>query len=303
MISGMVELPFDIYHTFVLENRFGFNTTTWQTFLADKIKGVVLAGIIGGLLLGAVLWFFQAAGAWAWAWCWGITVGFSLLLTYVAPQWILPQFNKFTPLQDGELKQKIEAYAAGQGYTVSGIFVMDGSKRSTKANAFFTGFGKTKRIALFDTLLENHTADELLAVLAHEVGHGKLGHIKKQLLTMVLKTGAVFYLLSLFLGNQGLFDAFGMQQMSTYAGLVFFGLLYTPVSMVLSLLANRVSRKHEFEADAFAAKTTGDHEQLVIALKRLSANSLSNLTPHWLTVWLEYGHPPVLQRIRALRRV
>ncbi|WP_348981343.1 M48 family metallopeptidase [Salidesulfovibrio onnuriiensis] len=221
----------------------------------------------------------------------------------MAPQWILPQFNKFTPLQDGELKQKIEAYAAGQGYTVSGIFVMDGSKRSTKANAFFTGFGKTKRIALFDTLLENHTADELLAVLAHEVGHGKLGHIKKQLLTMVLKTGAVFYLLSLFLGNQGLFDAFGMQQMSTYAGLVFFGLLYTPVSMVLSLLANRVSRKHEFEADAFAAKTTGDHEQLVIALKRLSANSLSNLTPHWLTVWLEYGHPPVLQRIRALRRV
>lgn len=178
---------------------------------------------------------------------------------------------------------------------------MDGSKRSTKANAFFTGLGKRKRIALFDTLINNHTTDEIVAVLAHEIGHSRLGHIRKRLVSSMLKTGIIFYLLSLFLNNRELFDAFGMQQMSIHAGLVFFALLYTPVALVLSVVSNAISRKHEFEADAFAAKTTGDHESLAAALKKLSANSLSNLTPHPLTVWLNYGHPPVLARIKRLR--
>jgi len=302
LLSGAIGLPFDIYHTFVLENRFGFNTTTWGTFLADKIKGLLLGAVIGGLLLSAILWFFQAAGSLAWVWCWGFAVAFTLLLTYVAPQWILPLFNKFTPLEDGELRNRIKDYAGQEGYRLSGIFVMDGSKRSTKANAFFTGFGKTKRIALFDTLVDSLATDELLGVLAHEVGHGKLGHIKKRLVTMVFKTGAVFFLMSLFLNNRGLFDAFNMEHMSIHAGLVFFGLLYTPVSMILSVVSSAVSRKHEFEADAFAAKTTGAPEKLADALKKLSIDSLSNLTPHPFTVWLDYSHPPVLQRIRALRR-
>lgn len=301
LLMGTLNLPFDIYHTFVLENRFGFNTTTWKTFLGDRIKGVVLSALVGGILLGALLWFFRTAGPWAWIWCWSFSVVFSLLLTYVAPQWILPLFNTFKPLEEGELKDRLDTYATREGYNLSGVFVMDGSKRSTKANAFFTGLGKRKRIALFDTLMNNHTTGEILGVLAHEVGHSRLGHIRKRLITSTVKTGAVFYLMSLFLNNSSLFQAFGMEQMSTYAGLIFFALLYTPVSMALSVVSNAVSRKHEFEADEFAARTTGDPENLAAALKKLSVNSLSNLTPHPLTVWLEYGHPPVLERIRALR--
>lgn len=177
---------------------------------------------------------------------------------------------------------------------------MDGSKRSTKGNAFFTGFGKRKRIALFDTLIKEQTVEEIVAVLAHEVGHSKCGHIKKRLAVSVLKTGVVFYLMSLFLDSPGLFAAFGMDHMSTYAGLVFFVLLYSPVSLILSVAANRVSRKYEFEADKYAARTTHRPEVMASALKKLSASNLSNLTPHPLTVWLEYGHPPVLERIKAL---
>lgn len=301
LLMALLGLPFEIYHTFVIENHFGFNTTTVRTFIMDRVKGLVLTALIGGILLSALLWFFRATGELAWVWCWAFSVLFNLALVYVAPQWILPMFNKFSPLEQGELSDAITHYAEKQGYDISGIFVMDGSKRSTKANAFFTGLGKRKRIALFDTLINNHTTDEIVAVLAHEIGHSRLGHIRKRLVSSMLKTGVIFYLLSLFLNNRELFDAFGMQHMSIHAGLVFFALLYTPVALVLSVVSNAISRKHEFEADAFAAKTTGDHESLAAALKKLSANSLSNLTPHPLTVWLNYGHPPVLARIKRLR--
>lgn len=303
LLSGIVGLPFEIYHTFVLENRFGFNKTTVGTFIGDRIKGFLLSTIIGGVMIGAVLLFFQQTGPYAWLFCWGFAVVATLGLTYIAPTWILPIFNKFTPLEEGELRNALQNYADNNGFKLSGIFVMDGSKRSTKGNAFFTGFGKHKRIALFDTLIKEQTPEEIVAVLAHEVGHSKCGHIKKRLVVGTLKTGAIFYLMSLFLDSPGLFAAFGMEHMSVYAGLVFFLLLYTPVSIALSVISNLVSRRHEFEADRFAATTTGNPEVMASALKKLSASNLSNLTPHPLTVWLEYGHPPVLERIRALATI
>lgn len=300
-LADMASLPFDLYRTFVLEEKFGFNTTTPGLYLLDKIKGYILAAIIGGLVLGAILWFFQAVGDSAWLWCWLFTVLTTLILTYVAPVWILPLFNKFTPLEEGKLRTAIEDYAQKIGFKLGGVFVMDGSKRSKKANAFFTGLGSKKRIALFDTLIEKQTTGEIVAVLAHEAGHQKLGHIKKGLAMSIVKTGAIFYLMSFFLNSKGLFAAFGMEEMSIYAGLIFFGLLYSPVSMVLSILANHISRKHEFEADAFSVRTTADPESMASALKKLSAANLSNLTPHWLTVRLHYTHPPVLERIKAIR--
>jgi STE24 endopeptidase len=300
LISGLVGLPFEIYHTFVLEKRFGFNTTTAATFVLDRVKALVLSAFIGGALVAGLLLFLRETGPYAWLLCWGFAVLLSLGLTYVAPTWILPLFNKFTPLEDGELRDKLEAFADRAGFELAGIFVMDGSRRSTKGNAFFTGFGRRRRIALFDTLIKEMSTDEIVAVLAHEVGHAKLGHIKKRLVTGILKAGAVFYLMSLFLDSKGLFAAFGMEHASLYAGLVFFVLLYTPLSLALGVVANAISRRHEFEADAFAARTTGRPEDMISALKKLSASTLSNPTPHPLTVWLEYGHPPVLERIRAL---
>ena len=301
LISGIMSLPFEAYHTFVLEKKFGFNTTSLTTFVTDRIKGLFLTGLIGGILVAAILLFLREAGGYAWLYCWGFAVAVSLGLTYVAPTWILPIFNKFTPLEKGELRLALETYADSAGFELSGIFVMDGSKRSTKSNAFFTGFGKRRRIALFDTLIKEMTVDEIVAVLAHEVGHAKLGHIKKRMFTGILKTGAIFYLMSLFLDSRPLFDAFGMEQTSIYAGLVFFVLLYTPLSLILSVISNRVSRTHEYEADAFAATTTEHPDSMISPLKKLSASNLSNLTPHPLTVWLGYSHPPVLDRIRALK--
>lgn len=301
LISGLMGLPFEAYQTFVLEKRFDFNTTTAATFWGDRLKGLILTTLIGGILVAAVLLFFREAGSLAWAYCWVFAVVVSLAVTYVAPTWILPIFNKFEPLEEGELRTALEAYAKANNFELSGIFVMDGSKRSTKGNAFFTGFGNRKRIALFDTLIKEMTTEEIVAVLAHEVGHSTLGHIRKRLITGFLKTGAVFYLMSLFLDAPELFAAFGMEHQSVYAGLVFFVLLYTPLSVVLSIISHRVSRKHEYEADAFAARTTGTPETMIAALKKLSANNLSNLTPHPLTVWLNYSHPPVLERVNALK--
>ncbi|WP_320006092.1 M48 family metallopeptidase [Maridesulfovibrio sp.] len=303
VLSDILSLPFSLYHTFIIEEKFGFNKTTLKTFFIDKVKGYLIGGIIGGAILSGILLFFNVAGSLAWLWCWIFTVLVTLGIQYIAPTWILPLFNKFTPLEEGELRNKIENFAAANGFELSGIFMIDGSKRSTKANAYFTGFGKKKRIALFDTLIQSLSADELVAVLAHEIGHSKLGHIRKMMLISIINTGAVFLLMSFFLGNKELFAAFGMQHISVHAGLIFFALLYTPVSIVLSIFSNVRSRKHEFEADAFAAKTTGKPEALVSALKKLSVSNLSNLTPHPFYVWLEYSHPPVLKRINALRNL
>jgi len=297
----VLSLPFSIYSTFVIEERFGFNKTDTKTFVIDRLKGLLLSVLIGGPLLAGIIVFFAYGGTWAWVYAWIAVTIFSLMMQYVAPTWIMPIFNKFEPLEDGELRQTIEAYAEKVNFPLQGIYVMDGSKRSSKSNAFFTGFGKNKRIALFDTLIVNHTTEELVAVLAHEIGHYKKKHIVKNMVISTFHTGVMFALLSVFLNVPGLFEAFYMEEMSVYAGLVFFGLLYSPVEMILGFFMQMLSRKHEFEADDFAAKTVGNPEWMVDVLKKLSKDNLSNLTPHPLYVKLNYSHPPVLKRIRAIR--
>jgi STE24 endopeptidase len=300
LAASLLGLPFAAYRTFVHESRFGFNTTTVRTFVVDRLKSLALTVILGGPLIALVLLFFEQAGPQAWLLCWAVAVLFSLGLTYIAPTWILPLFNTFTPLEDGGLRRALDACARQAGFELSGVFVIDGSRRSTKGNAYFTGFGRRRRIALYDTLIKDQSVEEIVAVLAHEIGHAKRGHIKQRLAMGVARTGAVFFLMSLFMRSPGLFAAFGMEQMSVYAGLVFFVLLYTPVSLALSVAANAVSRAHEYEADAFAARITGNPGAMISALKKLSVSSLTNLTPHPLAVWLHYGHPPALARIRAL---
>jgi STE24 endopeptidase len=298
---SILSLPFSLYTTFVIEERFGFNKTTLKTFFLDMLKGLFLGILLGGPLLAGLLYFFQMAGNIAWIYAWAVTTVFTLIVQFIAPTWIMPLFNKFTPLEDGELKDEILSYAEKVKFPLKGIFVMDGSKRSKKSNAFFTGFGKNKRIVLFDTLIENHTVDELVSVLAHEVGHYKKKHILKSMIISILHMGFMFYLLSLFLSQKGLFDAFYMDMMSVYAGLIFFGMLYTPIEMILSVIMQIFSRKNEYEADRFAAETTNESENMISALKKLSRDNLSNLTPHPFYVFLNYSHPPVLKRIEAIR--
>ncbi len=297
----LLHLPFQLWSTFVIEERFGFNRTNARTFWLDQFKGIVLGGLLGGALMAAILFFFVKTGESAWLWCWGTTTVFTLVAMFVAPTWIMPLFNDFTPLDEGELREAILGYARSVAFPLEGLFMIDGSKRSSKANAFFTGFGKNKRIALYDTLVEGQSTSELVAVVAHEIGHYKRKHIIKSLVIGILHFGLLFWLLSIFLQSQGLFEAFGVAQPSVHAGLIFFALLYTPIEMVLSVAMSAFSRKNEFEADAFAAETTGSPEELVSALKKLSSENLSNLTPHPFYVGLRYSHPPVLQRIEALR--
>lgn len=299
----VISLPFSIYSTFVIEERFGFNKTDAKTFTADRLKGLLLSILIGAPLLAGIIAFFEYGGTWAWLYAWLAVTTFSLVMQYIAPTWIMPLFNKFEPLEDGELRQAIEAYAETVNFPLQGIYVMDGSKRSSKSNAFFTGFGKNKRIALFDTLIENHTTEELVAVLAHEIGHYKKKHIVKNMTISILHTGIMFALLSIFLQVPALFDAFFMEQMSVYAGLLFFGMLYSPVETLLGIGMQMMSRKHEYEADEFAAKTISESEEMVNVLKKLSKDNLSNLTPHPFYVFLNYSHPPVLRRIAAIRGV
>ncbi|TVQ72410.1 MAG: M48 family peptidase [Balneolaceae bacterium] len=301
LAQTIISLPFSIYSTFVIEERFGFNKTTPATFITDRLKGLMLTVLLGGPLLAGVIGIFEYLGAIAWLYAWAVVVLFTLFVQFIAPTWIMPLFNKFIPLEDSELKQAILDYAEKVSFPLRGIYKIDGSRRSSKSNAFFTGFGRNKRIALFDTLIENHSVPELVAVLAHEVGHYKKKHIPKNMIVSMLHTGVMLFLLSLFIRVPGLHEAFFMENISVYAGLVFFGLLYSPIEMVLSVIMQVVSRKHEFEADRFAADTTGNPESMVSVLKKLSADNLSNLTPHPFHVFLHYSHPPVLQRIRAIR--
>lgn len=299
----IISLPFSIYSTFVIEERFGFNKTTPKTFILDLLKGLGLGLIIGMPLLAGILAFFMYTGDLAWLYAWTAITIFSLVMQYVAPTWIMPLFNKFTPLEDGDLRTAIEKYTSKVDFSLQGLFVIDGSKRSNKSNAFFTGFGKNKRVALYDTLIENHSNDELVAVLAHEIGHYKKKHIIKGMLTSIIQTGIMLFVLSFFLQDESLFNAFYMNEISVYAGLIFFGMLYAPIDMILSVFMQISSRKHEYEADEFAAKTTGKPEDMIATLKKLSKDNLSNLTPHPFYVFLNYSHPPALQRIKAIREI
>ncbi|GAA5481110.1 M48 family metallopeptidase [Haloferula sargassicola] len=305
LANHLIHLPLSIYSTFVIEERFGFNRMTPKLFIADEIKGLLLATILGLPLLAGVLWIFRSVpNAWLWAWLLFTTV--QLLLTWLAPSLILPLFNKFEPMEDGETRREIETMADQCGFPLGEISVMDGSKRSTKANAYFTGFGKTKKIALYDTLVEEQTTDELVGVLAHEIGHFKCRHILQRIGMAIVQTAVLFFLLGKVIDPgsafaRGLFDAFFVAEISPHVGLVLFAILFTPVSRILGVLGNVWSRKHEFEADAYAAKVTGKPESLISALKKLSVKNLSNLTPHPARVFLDHSHPPVLVRIAALR--
>ena len=298
----LVSLPFSIYSTFVVEERFGFNKTTPRTFVLDLGKGLALAVVLGGPLLAGVLAFFEFAGSLAWLYCWIAVTLFMLGVQFVAPTWIMPLFNKFTPMETGELRDAIFGYARSVDFTIDNIFVMDGSKRSSKANAFFTGFGRNKRIALYDTLVERHTVPELVAVLAHEIGHYKKRHIQQRMAISILNMGLVFYLLSIFLESTSLFEAFFMDETSIYAGLLFFSLVYTPINLLLAIAVNFVSRKHEYECDLWAAETVDEPGALVDALRKLAAGSLTNLAPHPLYVFLNEDHPPMLKRVQAVQR-
>ncbi|MBW2222197.1 MAG: M48 family metallopeptidase [Deltaproteobacteria bacterium] len=303
LASQILSIPFSIYSTFVIEEKYGFNLTTAKTFILDIIKSWFLTAIIGGIIFAVILWFFDRTGNMAWVYCWMVVVIFQIVLTFIAPVVILPLFNKFFPLEDGELKTSIESYAKSQDFKLKGVFKMDASKRSTKSNAFFTGFGKYRRIVLFDTLIKKHTVDELVSILAHEMGHYKKKHILKSIIISIMTTGLMFFILSLFINNEGLFQAFKMENTSIYASLFFFAFLYSPINMFISILSNILSRKHEYEADTYASETYGKFESMISALKKLTVDNLSNLTPHPLKVFLSYSHPPVLERIQSLRKM
>ena len=305
----ILSLPLTIYATFVLEARFGFNKTTRSTFVMDQLKTVLLTALIGAPLLAAILLIFQnVPNAWLWAWL-AFSI-FILAITYLAPSLIMPLFNKFEPMEEGSLKDAIYDMAEECEFPLTEITIMDGSRRSAKSNAFFMGFGKNKKIALYDTLVENHSTEELVAVLAHEIGHFKRKHIIQRIVLSLAQFAILFYLLGQLIDPEGsfsrqLFAAFGIpaENISPHAGLVFFGILFSPVSRFLGVFLNAWSRKHEFEADAYAAGAQRTPEHLITALKKLSADNLSNLTPHRFRVLLDYSHPPVLVRIHTLRKL
>ncbi|MBW1637063.1 MAG: M48 family metallopeptidase [Deltaproteobacteria bacterium] len=299
----LVSLPFNLYATFVIEEKFGFNKTSKKLFFTDLAKSILLTIILGGIFLSLILWFFESFGPLAWFFCWMASILFIMAIQYIVPTWIMPLFNKFTSLEKGPLKEAILSYAGSIDFSLSHIFVMDGSKRSGKSNAFFTGFGKNKRIVLFDTLIKQQSVEELVAIIAHEMGHFKKKHIAKRLVISIIQMGIIFFLISLCISKEGLFHAFFVDNVSIYAGLIFFGLLFSPIDMFLSLIMQASSRKDEYEADRFAAMTTRDNDSLVKALKKLSAHNLANLTPHPFYVFLNYSHPPVLERIRALKEI
>lgn len=303
----LISLPFSIYETFVIENRFGFNRSTTATFVTDRMKGLLLAAVIGLPLTAAILWIFGNVDH-AWLWAWLMITVFQLLMTWLAPSLILPLFNQFTPMPEGELKQEIQALGTRCGFPLDGVFIMDGSKRSTKANAFFTGFGKRKKIALFDTLVEKSGTAELMGVLAHEIGHFRCGHIKQRLVAGILQTAAMLFLLGLSTDPNGqfarlLFDAFGVAQISPHVGLILFFILLEPANRALGVLFNAWSRRHEFEADAYAVQVTGDGMPLADALRKMTSDHLAHPSPTPLRVWLDYSHPPLIERLRALSLV
>ena len=298
--ATLVSLPFEIYGTFRIEAKYGFNKTTPGTFVADHVKGLGLAAGIGLPLLALLLWIFERVPQ-AWVWAWVATTVFMLALQFVAPRWLMPLYNKFTPLEEGPLRRAILGLAERCAFPLRDVFIIDGSRRSTKGNAFFAGFGRNKRIALYDTLVEKHPEPELLAVLAHEIGHFKKRHIVQRLVAAVVQLAVLFLCMGLVLTNAGLAEAFGLKGPTLWLGFVFFMILFEPVQLLIGIAGNVWSRRHEFEADEYAASVTGGPEAMTGALKRLARDSLSNLTPHPLYVFLHYSHPPMLERLAALR--
>jgi len=299
--SDILLTPFEIYDTFVIEEKYGFNKTTPKTFVFDKIKGWLLGAIIGGGLLSFIIFIYQKTQNLFWIYAWLVVSAFSVFMLLFYSNLIVPLFNKQTPLPEGELRNAIQKFSEKVGFKLDNIFVIDGSKRSTKANAYFTGFGAKKRIVLYDTLINDMETAELVAVLAHEIGHYKKKHVIQGLIISLLHTGAILFIFSLLIGNPLLSRALGVETPNFHIGLVAFGILYSPVSFVLDIFMNILSRKNEYEADAFAARNYKP-EALASALKKLSVKNLSNLTPHPLYVFFHYSHPTLLQRLEHLKK-
>ena len=299
--SDILNTPFSYYKTFVIEEKFGFNKSTKKTFWLDKIKGIFLMAILGGGILALIIWFYQKTGVNFWVYAWVLVAVFSLFMNLFYAKLIVPIFNKQTPLEDGELKFEIEKYAQKVGFKLDNIFVIDGSKRSTKANAYFSGFGSQKRITLFDTLINDLETEEIVAVLAHEVGHYKRKHIIFNITTSILLTGLTLYILSIFINTPVLSEALGVSIPSFHIGLIAFGILYSPISEITGLFMNYMSRKFEYQADNYA-KETFAAKPLITSLKKLSKNNLSNLTPHPAYVFMHYSHPTLLERVKNLEK-
>ncbi|MGM0580498.1 MAG: M48 family metallopeptidase [Bacteroidota bacterium] len=299
IVNDLWNIPWQWYATFNIEERFGFNKLTPSLFWKDKLKSYLLTAIIGGILLSVLVLLILWLGQSFWWIFWLVIVILMVGANFFYTSWILPLFNKLIPLEEGSLREKIMAYGTSVNFPIENIYIMDGSKRSSKANAFFSGFGKRKKIVLFDTLLEKHTDEELVAILAHEVGHYKKKHTISGMISGVLQTGVMLLIMSYMIFNPYLSEALGAEQLSFPVNFIAFGIIYTPVSMILSLFSNFISRKHEYQADEFAANTYNG-EVLQNALKKLSIDSLSNLKPHKLYVIFHYSHPPLLQRLQAI---
>jgi len=300
-LSDIINIPFSVYSTFVIEEKFGFNKTTVKTFILDILKGWLLTIIIGGGILGFIIWLYFQTTDMFWIYAWIGLSGFSIFMTMFYSNLIVPLFNKQTPLEEGELREAISEFGKKAGFKIDNIYVIDGSKRSSKANAYFTGLGKKKRIVLYDTLINDLEVDEIVAVLAHEIGHYKLKHTLVSMILSIIQSGVIFYILSLFIGNKDLSMALGAEKYSFELSLIAFGMLFSPISTVIGLFMNVFSRKNEYQADKFA-NSYGLGNSLISSLKKLSLSSLTNLTPHPAYVFAYYSHPTLFQRILAIKK-
>ena len=299
--SDIISIPFSLYKTFVIEEKFGFNKSTKKLFFLDKIKGLLMTIILGGSILSIITWFYEFTGNYFWIYTWLLITTFSVLLNMFYSKLIVPLFNEQTILEEGDLKNEIVKYVNSVGFKANNIYVLNGSKRSTKANAYFSGFGNQKRITLYDTLINDLENNEIVAVLAHEVGHYKRKHILYNLTSSIILTGFALFVLSLFIKTPVLSLALGVSHPSFHIGLIAFGILYSPVSQILGVFMNYMSRKFEYQADNYA-KNTFSASPLISSLKKLSKNSLSNLTPHYLYVFFHFSHPTLLDRIKNLNK-
>jgi STE24 endopeptidase len=297
--SDLINIPFSCYDTFVIEKKYGFNTMTIRTFITDHIKSWFIALLIGAPVLGLITWVYYKTGKNFWYYAWGLITVFSVFINFFYSELIVPLFNKQIPLQEGSLRTLIETFAQKAGFKLKNIYIIDGSKRSTKANAYFSGFGPKKRIVLYDTLQKEFTDEEIVAVLAHEIGHYKKKHVLLNLVLSVIITGLMLFLFSLIVNSPLLSQALGSKNTSFHLGLIAFGILYSPLSLLIGLLTNSISRKNEFAADRFA-KENFSSEILGEALKKLSVKNLSNMMPHPAYVFFHYSHPPLLSRLEKL---
>lgn len=300
LASDVLSTPFDVYETFVIEQKYGFNTTTVKTYILDKFKSYLIALVVGFPILYLVIWLYFKFGADFWWMVWILVSVLSFLISMLYSNIIVPLFNKQTPLEEGELRNRIQSLASVTGFKLEKVFVINGSKRSTRANAYFTGFGSKKRIVLYDTLINTQPVDQIISILAHELGHFKKKHTIKGLITSIIQTGLLLFLFSLIIDNQAIYSALGTVP-GFHIGMIIFVILYSPVSFVLSLVTNYISRKHEFQADNYAVLVSSG-SSLITALKQLTANNMSDLNPNPWYVKAYYSHPPLKQRIEAINK-